>query len=261
MPGMLLGEIGEAEGIGGSEDEFHPLTAEAASLLLGEPGLGQEGLVPLSARAMPVGQRFFRLAVPRQRVAMIPGTAQRRRKTSLRLSIDTASGVVAIKLFLSERRAQEIARGLRAKPHAGVIAQGLRPVIDRLLGIVLSGRRTGRLRLNHVGLSQADARGPALKRVPPTVLEVFRHQVSVTTLGGLADFFGPQSARFMSATEDTKDGVTLGITISGLPQVGALRGALAGQAAATTTAPGAPAAPAATKPTVTVDVTPGFAHA
>jgi hypothetical protein len=86
------------------------------------------------------------------------------------------------------------------------------------------------------------------------VTHALRHHLATTALGGLADFFGPQSTRFISATDDTKDGVTLAITISGLAQVSALRGALAGQAA--TTPPAAPG----TKPTVTVEVTPGFAH-
>ena len=254
MPGMLLGEIDEAEGVNGVEDAYHPLTSEAASLLFGEPGLGQEGLVPLAARAMPVGQRFFRLAVARK-VAVIPGTKHRRRKTSLRVSIDTASGAVGLKLFLSERRAQEIAKGMRGKPHAGVTAESLRPIIDRWLRIVLSGRPTGKLRLNHAGLAAADAKGPALKRVPPATLDAFRQQISTATLGGLAEFLGPQSARFISATEDAKDGVTVAIAISGV-DVTALRGALSGQGTATT-----PPAPVAAKPTVTVDVTPGFAHA
>jgi hypothetical protein len=135
-----------------------------------------------------------------------------------------------------------------------VTAESVRPIVDRWLRIALSGRPTGKLRLSHAGLTSADAKGPALKRVSPAILDAFRQQISTAALGSIAEFLGAQSARFIAATEDAKDGVTLAIAIGGA-DVTALRGALSGQGTANT-----PPAPVAAKPTVTVDVTPGFAH-
>ena len=258
MPGMLLPEIGDLEAPGSgdptSEQEYHPLTAEAASLLLGEPGLGHEVKNPNGpARNMAVGQRFYRLAVPGRRVlaGVGAGATGRRRRTHLHVTLDLPKSTVILYLYLGERRSQHVATALRTPGQAGAVLARLRPVVERLLQAVLSVRSGGRLRILHEALPATQAPGAGLQRAPAGMVQALVTRVGNSALGGIAEFFKTQTARFLTATQDQKNGVTLQITITGLEGLAALRAAIAGQG----TQGAAPAVGGT--PTVKVEVNPG----
>ena len=258
LPGTVLGEVAHIEGANeASAADFHPLTQEAAALLLHEPGLGRA--MSAASRSAPnrlgVGHRFYRIVVPGRRVATIRGMkGQRRRRTRLYTVLDFSGDRIRLYLFLGERRAQEMAATLRKQGHIGSIATALRGFIDRGLNAASTGSATGRVRVIHEGVSLQQARGAALGKVPSTALKAFMAQLGVSTLTALTNFFASNTARFVAATEDSKDGVTLVITIANPPNMGAIRSAIAG------TAPSAPATTSAEPSSMNVEVVPGFTN-
>jgi len=134
------------------------------------------------------------------------------------------------------------------------VATTLKGFIDRGLSSAMHGRATGRIRVIHEAVSLPEARGAALDRLPKAAVQAFTSRIGEWTLTALTDFLASQALRFIAATEDAKDGVTVVITLTNPPGMAAMRGAIAGAPASA--APAAPGAPAS----VQVDVTPGFTH-
>jgi hypothetical protein len=261
LPGTLLGEVArlEANGNGAASIvEFHPLTREAAALLVQEPGLAR----PMSSaggsapKDLAVGQRFYRVAVPGRRVAAIPGVKGRpRRRTSLHTVLNFPGDRIRLRLFLSERRAQEVATALRKQGHAGAVVTTVANFIERGLAAATDGNVSGHIRIVHEALSLDEARGAGLSRLPKSAVQAFASRIGEWTLTALTDYFSKQAASFIAATEDAKDGVTLIITLANAPGMAAMRKALAG--APVNGEPGLAGAPAS----VQVDVVPGFTDA
>jgi hypothetical protein len=202
-----------------------------------------------------VGHRFYRIVVPGRRIASIPGMrGQRRRRTRLHTVLDFSGDRIRLYLFLSERRAQELAATLRKQGHVGSVAAALKGFIDRGLQAAASGGSTGRVRVIHEAVPLQEARGSALGRIPSAALKSFITRIGEWTVTGLTSFFTANAVRFIAATEDSKDGVTLVITIANPPNMAAMRGAIAG------TASSVAATSSVTPSSVNVDVVPGFTH-
>jgi hypothetical protein len=82
----------------------------------------------------------------------------------------------------------------------------------------------------------------------------FASRIGEWTLTALTDYLGGQSARFIAATEDAQDGVTVVITMANPPGMAAMRKAVAGAPAnGEALAGGVPGS-------VQVDVVPGFTN-
>ena len=262
LPGTLLREVAhlEANGNGAARSiEFHPLTREAAALLVHEPGLGRDAsAVSLDGpRNLAVGQRFFRVSIPGRRLTAVtvPGARGRPlRRTSLYTVFDFPGDAIRLHLFLSERKAQELAAALRRGGHAGAIATRLKHYIDRALTSGMDGHPGGRIRILHEALTLEEARGAALGRISRPALRGLAARVSDWTLTALTEYLTAQSARFIASTEDAKDGVTVVVTLANPPGMAALRSAVAGGS------PAAGAAPAGAPASVRVEVFPGFAN-
>lgn len=260
--GTVLGEVArlDANGNGGvNTAEFHPLTPEAAALLIREPGLGRPASASSrgAANGIAVGQRFYRIAVPGRRVAPIPGhgsKGQARRRTSLYTVLDFPQDRIRLFLFLSERRAQELSAALRKQGHAGTAATSLKGYIDRGLAAATHGHVSGRIRMVHEALSLEEARGRALERLPRSAVQTFVTRVGEWTLSALSDYLSNQSARFIAATEDAGDGVTVVITLANPPGMAAMRKAVAGTGGASER--GLSGTPAS----VQIDVVAGFTN-
>ena len=92
MPGTQPGHLSafEDESTTWDASELEELTPEAATLLLGQPGLGRR--LPTSARRWAPGRRYYRLVVP--------GRALRRRPPRLVLRLDARAAQPTIRLHL-----------------------------------------------------------------------------------------------------------------------------------------------------------------
>jgi hypothetical protein len=232
IPGTMLTDVARSEestpGLGtrAGYQLFHPLTPEAAGLLLGEPGLGRE--VDDEFLADPylseVGQRFYYLEVPGRRplaAQEVGARGRMRRPTRVGLTLDFAQNEARIHLYLSEVLAQRLAVKLRQQTHPGMVAARLGRILDRgLQGALVRG--SGRLRIVHPSLTPKQWTA-ALRRLPSFVPRVLSSRLHGWVVKGLAEKLKQQGPQFIAAADEPADGVTLIMTLAnvpGLAQVG-----------------------------------------
>jgi len=238
--------------------QLHPLTREAATLLLGEPELGRDGdpRAGSDPHAPAVGQRFYYLEIPGKRPLMIPepgGRTTARRPTRVRLILDFPRNEIRVRLFLSEIRAQEIAVKLRQHAHIGTVVARLGRIVERGVRRALTGG-FGRLKIVHEAVTPDQWMG-ALRRLPSFVPQVLMGRLQEWVLKGLADHLKQRTEEFIKAADDTADGVTLVITLGNPPGFSLLRQALKGKGLSPASLRMADGAPA-----VTITVAPGYSH-
>lgn len=237
VPGTFLSEVADLErdvpGLGSPDGylQMHPLTPEAAGVLLDEPSLGREvdSGHSTSPFGMEVGQRFYFLEIPGKTPLMNhgpDGRTRRRRKTRLRLTLDFRANRIRLSLYLSEIRAQEIAVKLRRQVHAGAVVARLRHSLERGIDASLAGR-SSRLKIIHESIAPRDWR-IALQRLPSIVLRTLAGRLKQWTVGGLSEFLRRSSRAFIEATEAPNDGITLVVAVADPPGFAQLSKALLG---------------------------------
>jgi hypothetical protein len=264
LPGGHLSDIARMEqhtpGLGDAEayEQLHPLTRDAAAMLLGEADLGRNGEAPALSdpHAAAAGQRLYYLEVPGRRLLTTPaapGKAQTRRTTQVRLILDFQKNEIRINFFLSEIRAQEVAVKLRQHAHVGALAARLRRFIERGLRSALSGS-SARLKIVHEAVTP-DQWVSALRRLPSFVHNILLGRLQEWALKSLADQLKQAAQPFIKAAEDTADGVTVVITISNPPGFPEIRKLLKGQGLSL----GSLKIPSG-NPKVSIGFTAGYAH-
>lgn len=220
LPGTTLPDIARAESAGAKgAAQFHPLTPKAAGLLLGEPRMGRSAPRGSNRRRVGVGQRFYRLSIPGRRLLVVPavsGSPQPRRLGGVRVTLDCPKDEIRLRIFLSEIKAQRLAVKLRRQSHAGAVAVSFQSYVAKRLAPILRGERVPRIRVIQSGLLTGDALGDALKRLPADVAAALTAKLQECVVRAFAEFAKTQSQQFVTAAEDTADGVTLKFTISGL---------------------------------------------
>jgi hypothetical protein len=180
LPGTTVADIARSEsetsGLGASDEatvsQLHPLTPEAASALLGKPGLGRRP--PLTAYPWNVaaGQRLFHLVIPGRRPLTIPGRWGRRRLRRLfhiNITLDAPGDQIRVCIFLSEVKAQKLAVRLRQQVHAGSLTVAFSKFVARRLPRILHGQRPRRLRIVHPGIPPGQSPASVLQRLPALV--------------------------------------------------------------------------------------------
>jgi hypothetical protein len=239
MPGASLALIGRMEkhvpglGSGGNGRlQLHPLTPEAAGLLLGEPRLGRAmGAAFLADRhKTAIGGRYYFLEIPGARLRMA-GTGGVKRSSHLRLTFDLVQGQLRARLFLGEAEAQEIARKLRKNVAPGIPLAAVRPLVEGGVRLALSGNARS-AKIIHPAVQTAMARGEAWKRLSPALNSRIEALLSHTLLRSVGQLLHAQAEVFVRATEDDADGVTLSWRISAPALLSALSAALEGKAPA-----------------------------
>jgi hypothetical protein len=243
----------------GAVERLHPLTGQAAMGLLGEPGLGRNlpaRYLSSRGRAM-VGQRVYYLrplgpagdgapipvpyATP---AAVAPRTADPARPgrpavarsfdpgmraSTLRLTLDFRHDEARLYLYLSEPRAQEIARALRQGSGREAVAmamQAVRSVTGDVLATLRSTGPLGHIRVQREGVDEAEDQlaGGALRAVGDRIMRPLVDRA----LARIAQLLRTRASEFTAATEDAKHGVTLVAIFDRQPFMGRLRQALSG---------------------------------
>jgi hypothetical protein len=205
---------------------LHPLTNEAAALLIGEPELGRDAdeTQVESSHDPSAGQRYYYLEVPGRRPLTIPGTSgqtKARRISRTRLILDFPKNEIRIYLFLSEIRAQEFAVKFRQQAHLGKVTAELHKRIERGIHKAFRGS-SRRLKIIHEAVMPGKW-SAAFKRLPSIIPQILKGRLVEWTVKGLADHLKQHTDEFVKAAEDTADGVSLIITLEtppGLAQLG-----------------------------------------
>ncbi|QBQ54754.1 hypothetical protein [Nitrosococcus wardiae] len=239
LPGAMLPQISKNEqntpGLGMTANyaysQLHPLTPEAAGILLGQPGLGRTMSPEYldNRRVTGIGQRFYYLEIPGARARMIPmagANATMRRCSTVKIILDFARQQIRVCHFLSETKAQDIAVKLRRQIPLGVVMTSLSSGIESGLKHALTGGVCSHIKIIHEAMMPQNARGAALMEVPPSVKENLVMKLKEWLGKGLSHYFREQPQSFIIATEDPTDGVTLAITLDNLSGLPALRDAL-----------------------------------
>jgi hypothetical protein len=266
LPGTTLADIARSEsetpGLGASDEatvsQLHPFTPEAASALLGKPGLGRHSIRGAGRWNIPAGQRIYFLAIPGKRPLTFPGKRGRRRVRRLlhlNVTLDGPQDQIRVCLYISEVKAQKLAVRLRQQAHAGSLTVGFNKFIARRLPRILHGQRPRRLRMIYAGMTPGQSPESVLQKLPGIVPQAFITKMQGWLVHGFSEFIKTQAPKFLAATEDPADGVTLRFTIEhpqGLKELGqalAEKGA-SGSKVAETIATGS-------QPNVRVEIFPG----
>src|SRR5204863_465858 len=162
VPGASLPDIAmhekQVRGLGSSRREawslIHPLTPEAAGILLNEPGLGKpvDPKFLADRNVVTVGQRFYYLETQgiRPRMVSNPRGIQRNpRIAQTKIHFDFPKGQLRVLLCYSEAQAQAIATQLRGRAPGAVTIAALKSGLEPSLATMFSGAPTRSLRIIH----------------------------------------------------------------------------------------------------------------
>jgi len=263
LPGMRLSDIVRGEQViarvAGDDgyDQLHPLTRDAAALLLDQPELGRDAEGGTGDPTAPqAGQRFYYLELPGKRPLMVPAPGDRRHmrhRSHSRLVFHFPRNEIVARLYLSEIRSQEIAVKLRQHGHLGVVMERLRRFITHGVNRAFAAN-PGQLKIVHGAVIPGQPVN-ALSRLPSAVTERLSGRVTEWVVKGLADHLQQHAQEFIRAAEDTADGVTLVVRLENPPGLRELGDALKGKgiSLATLRLPEG-------EPTVTLSIHPGHRH-
>lgn len=241
IPGTLLSQVCKFEtsvpGLGttSASGNLHPLTPEAAGMMMGQPGLGRE--VPPKyldhQPIMAVGQRLYYLEIPEARPQVVPvagGAPKPRRIRQVQVRLNFPQDQVQVNVFLSEAVAQAIATNLRGREIAKAISR-VRSVLELRLKTVLSGKHQSHLKIIHSKVSPKESRGRKLRSLPSIVRETLTKRLNEWIGQSLSTYLQQKPQDFIAATENPADGVTIQIAFTNPPGFAALRKALRGEVA------------------------------
>ncbi len=264
-PGARVFEIARADrdvpGLGTSPELLQPLTPEAAMAFLQEPGLAHEVAAEYldSSDQLAVGQRLYYLEIPGTRPQMAPAEPGRpptaRRTSQVYPTLNFLRNQIRINLYLSEKASQEVAAMLRQRAPTGAVLSRLKAEYARGLNAALSGRLNRRVKVVHEAVVPDQFLGlrTALKRIHPRYLRWLRGKVQRWLRKRLAEYLERQAQKFIAATEDPADGVTLVVTFTNPPGLPNLRRIVGGASAK----PSGGALPKG-MPETSIEVVPGF---
>lgn len=229
--GTSLSGISKLEPVGGlgSPDrhawmQFHPLTCEAAGMLMPtKVGLCRK-VAPqyLADRTrITVGQRFYFLEIPGARMLQKREDSGVARASEVNITLDFASKEIRVYDFLSEAAANELSASVRSGASPTAVIQAIRRSLATARS-VLSGAAS-----RHLGFRRET---PAREDFLPTLIPTLKSAGDplatklvtfvVTQLAkSLQTTYESFSKEVVRATEDPSDGVTLVFTISGIDEV------------------------------------------
>jgi hypothetical protein len=220
MPGASLMRIAHAEpegiglGHGHAYWKLHPLTHEAAGLLLGEPELGRtvDHRYLATPERICVGQRFYQLELPERRMHI---GRRMLHLSHVNVTVNFPKEHVRIGVHLTEADAQRVAAALRTSNLvaavqilASIIRPGLHTALSpNPLGHLrwVDGTATGQAAL--VSLFGNTAR--ALGVTPDQVRRHLAHEIRHAVLSAIKGYLHGRSGEFIAAADRHKHGLTL----------------------------------------------------
>jgi hypothetical protein len=227
VPGTTVGVIARGESESAAEGEalmdegfIHPLTEEAAGLLLREPGLGRpvdEAFLESPYR-LGVGQRLFRIQIADRSAA-----SRLTRSRRLRITLDLRRGEVRIRLYLSEAVAQEIAQALRRKAPAAVVLNLLRRTFEPQVAAHSEAPDTVRIVSESLSEESESVTRRVRRRLGRKLRRLIHHSLVRALAGELDRRYHEFAAAFDNAANNPADGVTVRVVLRGVPWMGLIR--------------------------------------
>ncbi len=253
IPGTWLSKISMYErvrGLGSADKsawvQIHPLTVQAATALLNEPGLGKdlEGPLKTSHAKVAVGQRFYYLEIggaPVRRPRIVQrthrhkngqnGTQITARTSDIQAVINFVRSVIALNYFFSEADANQVVEKLNKNDLIGV-AEGIRTSLRDTLNKILVKNASSKVKIVHESLPEL-----YLSHVPETeqfmgaigkvavekVVEKMTEKLVDAGFQAVKDFLKARSTEFKDALAKPEDGVTIQISWKNVPGMAQIR--------------------------------------
>jgi hypothetical protein len=208
---------------------------------------------------LAVGERLYYLEIDGASPQVTPTEPGRppavRRASEVNLTLDFPRNEVRVYIFLSEAASQEIAAMLRQRAPVGAVQSRLKAEYGRDLNAALSGKINRHVIMVHEAVppDQFFGLGWAIRRLHPMLWQRLRRRLQWWLRQRLADYLQQQAQKFIAATEDTADGVTLVAKFTGQTGLSFLRRAVGG-GAISPTGDGLPNA----MPETSIEVVAGF---
>lgn len=224
---------------------LHPLTPEAAGMLLQEPALGVAvpGRYLRSRSRIAAGQRFYSLEPLDSTVRLREEAAGSARPSSRRVTVEPGRGAVTARIYLSEEEAQQVAAAIRQ-------GRGVPALLRTVVG-TLRPEAQPELEL------EEEASGTSVP-VAPALLAPLRRRVNGWMATALSGWAAQGAQEFARAAADPEDGVTVTVTLQGVPGLKLVQDARKGRLSPTALG-GLLGQSSRARPTSTVSVQPGRA--
>ena len=224
----------------GARSQLHPLTPEAAAILLKEPTLGKavDARFLADPNVLEVGQRLFFLEFSEGTGRMVSPRVRRAppRVAATKILLDLPGGVLRIRHYLSEAEAQALSSMLRKRAPAGALLGALRGAFESRVAAMFSGAPTRSLRVVHEAVPTESllpsAIGLALRAVGRPLSTAVTKWLLDALSRELKERYDNLAAEFTRAADATADGLTLVLTFSRPPFFAALRALLGGDLSA-----------------------------
>jgi hypothetical protein len=238
LPRMIRLDRGKGGGRArAASSQVHPLTPDAAGLLLREPKLGV-AVAPAYLRSrnrIAVGQRFYLLepigAAGALALAGATGTAATRLAPSRAWTVvNLRRAKITVGLYLSEADAQVAAEGIRQGRGSTALLQALTNVY-KLAAQPTATAPNGHLRVVREDSEDHEELAPAGPALPPAITAQLRRQLDAWVLPALAGWARDNGEAFARAAAHPDPGVTVRIRLTSVPGLDALAGGASAAAA------------------------------
>jgi hypothetical protein len=206
---------------------LHPLTPQAAGLLLREPRLGTSvpGIYLRSRQRIAVGQRFYYLEPLQPGSAMPARAGGNLRPTEARIVIDLRLSQITTAVYLSEAETQQVAAAIQQGRGIPVLLQTVGKVIQALK--FTPGDRSVVIR--HEYEKGEELAAALVARIAPQALTAVRGKIHAWFMTMVAEWVKARMTEFTRAAADPADGVTLRLTMRAVPGLPVLGAALSGK--------------------------------
>ncbi|HEU5253065.1 MAG TPA: hypothetical protein VFU16_07050 [Solirubrobacterales bacterium] len=213
--------------------QLHPLTRQAAGVLLHHPRLGRDvpGAFRSSRRAIAIGQRFYFLQISGAKPITVPtrsGGTRVRRPSDVNITLDFPRDEFRVFLYLSEADSQEIAAKIRKRDLTSVLILSKR-VYDSGVRVALSGDIQRHVKILMEQMPQEQFLGSVLAKVADAVKQQLARKIVDWVTKAIADYMKAAGGEFVAATESPADGVSIVIRLKSPPGAPLLRKVLRGE--------------------------------
>jgi hypothetical protein len=230
--------------------QFHPLTRNAASILLKEPGLGKDFTRRFTGKRhrIAVGQRFYYLEISGARLQIshshhghkhaggtTAGELHPGHSADIQVVMNFVKSSVLFNYYFSEDEAKTIVEKLNANDFLGA-AKGIRNSVQQVLHemlidhieskVKIINETTPELFLENFTEQEGEGGGifiRAGKEILTKLIEKMVNGFSEKSYQSIVDYFKSRAAEFKQAQADPEDGVTMKIIWNNIPGISAIR--------------------------------------
>lgn len=240
IPGAILTEINRTEkqlsGLSAAKMDtgsmLHPLTPEAAGILLENAGLGRA--VPnqylVDPKKICVGQRFYYIESPEISGYMAPASYSYRHPCcDTHLVFDFIQNQIQVYIFLNETEAQQIAIKLNKRLPIGSVLATLNARYVVGVNSAFARGMTHQVKVIHGSLNATGTSQDVFKWIPLSIQDRLKERLLEWLGITLYNNFKLMAGEFISSAQNQASGLTLKISCNNVSGLGALGKLLAGE--------------------------------